>query len=184
MKISIPAVLIGGVVDIVSSAVCLTAFMSYEISKVDPSLRIGHHWTEPINAAANTNVWLHLTYLLCSMVAGYTAAAIAKRHEHLNGVLASWLRVGLGIIGMLITPTWLDPFMLVGSPVCAFVGGDLRLRVRATIAGYDATALAAGRGNWGNLERSLRGPRSESAVQLVPWVYWQSSRAFGSFGEP
>lgn len=166
MKISIPAVLVGGVVDVVSSAICLTAFMSYEISKVAPSQRIGHDWTKPISTAADTNVLLHLAYLLCSMVGGYVAAVIAKRHEHLNGALASWLRVGLGTLGMLITPTWLDPFMLVGTPVCAFVGGDLRLRVRATISGYDASAPTEDSGNWGTLERSLRSQRSESAVRV------------------
>lgn len=170
MKISIRGVLIGGIVDIVASAACLTAFLSYEISKVDPSQRIGTHWRHEINAATDTSVLLHLTYPLCSMLGGYVAAMIAKRHEHLNGALASWLRVVFGLLGLAIASSreelWLGLFVLVASPVCAFVGGDIRLRVRGTVAGYNTSTPAADMGNWGNLERSLRSQRSEPAVRV------------------
>lgn len=169
MKISIRGVLIGGIVDVVSSAACLTAFLSYEISKVDPSQRIGTHWRHAINAAADTSVLLHLTYLLCSMLGGYVAAMIAKRHEHLNGVLASWLHVGFGVLGLSIASSreelWLGLFVLVASPVCAFLGGDISLRVHATVAGYNTSAPAADT-NWSNLERGLRSQRSDSSVRV------------------
>lgn len=170
MKISIRGVLIGGIVDIVSSAACLTAFLSYEISKVDPSQRIGTHYRHEINAATGTSVLLHLTYPLCSMLGGYVAAMIAKRHERLNGALASWLRVGFGLLGLSIASSreelWLGLFVLVASPVCAFVGGELSLRVHSTVAGYNTSTPAADMGNWGNLERSLGSQRSESSVRV------------------
>jgi hypothetical protein len=159
MKISIRGVFVGGVVDIVLSVACWTAFSSYEISKIVPSQRIGRHWADPMIAAGHTNLLLHLAYLVCSMVGGYLAAMIAKGHEHLNGALASWLRVGFGILGMLIEPRWLDAFMLVAGPLCAFMGGDLRLRVRPTIAEYNTSAESSG--NWSSLERSLRSQRPE-----------------------
>lgn len=170
MKISIRGVLIGSIVDIVASGACLTAFLSYEISKVDPSQRIGTHWRHAINAATDTSVLLHLTYPLCSMLGGYVAAMIAKRHEHLNGVLASWLRVGFGMLGLSIASSreelWLGLFVLVASPVCAFVGGELSLRVHGTITKYNTSAPAADMGNWGNLERSLRSQRSEPTMRV------------------
>lgn len=169
MKISIRGVLIGGIVDIVSSAACLTAFLSYEISKVDPSQRIGTHWLHAINAAADKSVLLHLTYPLCSMLGGYVAAMIAKRHEHLNGTLASWLRVGFGLLGLPIASSreelWLGLFVLVASPVCAFVGGELSLRVHGTITEYNRSAPAADT-SWSSLERSLRSQQPEPNVRV------------------
>jgi hypothetical protein len=69
----------------------------------------------------------------------YVAAAIAKRHERLNGTLSCSLCVGMGIPVMLLgldkDPLWLQSILLIASPAMAFLGGDIRFRKRlATIA--------------------------------------------------
>jgi hypothetical protein len=138
MKVSIPGVLIGGLVDVVSSVIAGLPFALYVALKLDPSQRIGPHASQAVTAALRANFPLYsaelLTGLLCSVLGGYVAAAIAKRQEHLNGTLSSWLCVGLGIttmfLGLSREPVWLGILLLLASPVCAFVGGDLRLRQR------------------------------------------------------
>ena len=138
MKVSIPGVLIGGVVDVFSSVLTGLPFALYVTLKLDPAQRIGPHASEAVTAALHANVPLYtaelLTGLLCSVLGGYVAAVIAKRHEHLNGSLSSWLCIGLGITMMLLglsrEPVWVGMLLLLASPACGLLGGELRLRQR------------------------------------------------------
>ena len=138
MKVSILGVFVGGVVDVASSVLAGLPFALYSTFKLDPSKRIGPHSSEAVSAAIHANVPLYFAQLmvglLCSVLGGYVAAAIAKRHEHLNGTLSCYLCVIMGIVGMILglgkDPLWLQGLMLVASPALAFAGGDLRLRQR------------------------------------------------------
>lgn len=65
---------------------CFALFSTF---KLDASQRIGPHSSEAVSAAIHANVPLYsarlIVGLLCSILGGYVAAAIAKRHERLNG---------------------------------------------------------------------------------------------------
>jgi hypothetical protein len=104
--------------------------------QIDPAQRVGPHASEAASAVLHASTPLHLVELLvgllCSMLGGYVAAAIANRHERLNGTLSCYLCVGIGIlsvaVGLSKDPLWQQALLLPASPACAFVGGDLRLR--------------------------------------------------------
>jgi hypothetical protein len=138
MKISIFGVLVGGVVDVVASVLGGLPFALYSTFKLDPSQRIGPHASGAVSAAIHANLPLYSAELavglLCSILGGYVAASISKRHERLNGTLSCYLCVGMGIVVMFLglerDPRWIQFLMLVASPALAFIGGDLRLRQR------------------------------------------------------
>jgi hypothetical protein len=140
MKVSVFGVLVGGVVDVVSSVSAGLPFSLYVAFKVDPAKRVGPHASEAVNAALHANVPLRvaelLVGLLCSVLGGYVAAVIAKRYERLNGTLSCYLCIGLGILSMALglskDPLWQQALLLLASPAFAFVGGDLRLRQLAS----------------------------------------------------
>jgi|HubBroStandDraft_6_1064221.scaffolds.fasta_scaffold294069_2 hypothetical protein len=104
MKVSIFGVLVGGVVDVVTSVLGGLPFALYSTFKLDPSLRVGPHSSEAVSAAIHGNLPLYSAQLavglLSSILGGYVAAAIAKRHERLNETLSCYLCVGMGIVVM------------------------------------------------------------------------------------
>jgi len=136
MKVSVLGVLVGGVVDVVSSVLAGVPFYLYLALKLDASQRGGPHTSEAVTSALHANAPLHgaelLVGLLCSVLGGYVAAVIAKRHERLNGTLSCYLCVGIGIAsiagGLSKDPLWQEAILLLASPVFAFVGGDVRRR--------------------------------------------------------
>jgi hypothetical protein len=138
MKISVFGVLVGGVVDVASSVVAGLPLALYSTFRLDPSQRIGPRASEAVSAAIHANVPLYVAQLiigfLCSILGGYVAALIAKRHERLNGTLSCYLCVCMGVVAMFLglekDPYWLQFLLLISSPALAFVGGDLRLRQR------------------------------------------------------
>jgi hypothetical protein len=140
MKISVLGVLVGGIVDVVSSVLAGLPFSLYVAFKVDPAQRVGPHASEAVSAVLHASTPLHLVELLlgllCSVLGGYVAATIAKRHERLNGTLSCYLCVGIGILSMAVglskDPHWQQALLLLASPAFAFVGGDLRLRQTAS----------------------------------------------------
>jgi hypothetical protein len=141
-KISIKGVVIGGVVDVVTSLITGVAvgivFAGYTMSR----LRLSHVAKEQIGpaliAATHGSKPLYLTEillgLLCSALGGYVAATIAKHDELLNGTLSSFLCVALGIYSMQAGkdyhPLWVQIFLLFAAPACALLGGELRRRKR------------------------------------------------------
>jgi hypothetical protein len=138
MKVSIKAVLIGGVVDVVSSVVLGLPFALYAILKVDLSHTPNARASAAVTAAIHGNVPLYVAQLLvglaCSVLGGYVAAWLAKHDELLNGSLSSVLCVALGIYtistGKDSNPHWLQVLLLIASPLLALLGGDLMRRLR------------------------------------------------------
>jgi hypothetical protein len=137
MKISVLGVLVGGVVDVVSSILAELPFSLYVAFKaVNAAQRVGPHASEAVSTALHASTPLHLVELfvgaLCSVLGGYVAATIAKRHERLNGTLSCYLCVGVGVLSMVVglskDPLWQQALLLLASPAFGFVGGDLRLR--------------------------------------------------------
>jgi hypothetical protein len=137
-KVSIKGVLIGGIVDVVSSVVLGLPFAIYAISKIDfahtPKDRVG----PTITAAMNGNVPVYIGQLLiglaCSVLGGYVAARLAKGNELLNGTLSSFLCIVLGIytvsLGKDSHPLVVQVLLFVASPAFGLLGGYLSLLQR------------------------------------------------------
>ena len=69
----------------------------------------------------------------CSMLGGFIAASIAKQGRLLNGVLASWLCVAVGVYSLLTgrgsesVPVHLA--LIAVTPLCYLVGAWLRFKL-------------------------------------------------------
>lgn len=147
MKLSILGVLVGGLVDVSSSFILGLTVAVYVALKVPLEQRVGPQANAAVTSAIHGN---HLLYfselligLLCSAFGGYVAAAIAKRHERLNGTLSCYLCVSLGIVLLAFhlqhEPLWQQFMLLAASPLMAFIGGDLRFRQRMRKTSLAAT---------------------------------------------
>ncbi len=140
-KISIKAVLIGSVVDIVLSVLLALPLSFFAMSKID----FAHTPKDQIQAATSDairkNVPLQAAQLLigmgCSVLGGYVAASIAKHNELLNGALSSILCVALGVFlfnsDMVFYPLVVRIGLLAIDPVLGLVGGYFKLVHKKTL---------------------------------------------------
>jgi hypothetical protein len=149
-NISIKAVVVGGVIDIVATVFLTLPLVVYAI----PTELIGSlNGLVPAQAAVMASIRASpLLYglqsvigLACSVLGGYVAARVAKHDELLNGLLASSLPVALGLYSLAANtgsgPLFLSVLLLVASPLCSGFGGHLRLvqiRGRAHWQSHDA----------------------------------------------
>ena len=143
-KISMKGVLIGAVVDVITSVLLGVPLAIYAMSKLDlthtPKEQIG----SALTAAIHGSIPLHLAELLvglcCSVLGGYVAAWLAKRGEVLNGALSSFLCLALGVYavasGKDSNAHWVQVLLFVGSFACASLGGYLRLRQNRIPVGH------------------------------------------------
>ena len=137
-KISVKGVLVGGIVDIVSTVVLGLPFALYTVLKLDLSNIPKKRIESTITVAIHGNVPLYIAQLLvgmaCSVLGGYVAAWLAKHDELLNGGLSAFLCVGLGVytiaLGKDSHPHWIQILLLVASPALAILGGYLMRRQR------------------------------------------------------
>jgi hypothetical protein len=139
-KISMKGVLIGAVVDVITSVLLGVPLAIYAMSKLDlthtPKEQIG----SALTAAIHGNPSLYAAQLLigfgCSVLGGYVAAWLAKRHELLNGALSSFLCLALGVYaitsGKDSNAHWVQLLLFVASPACASFGGYLKLMQNRT----------------------------------------------------
>ena len=140
-NVSIVGVLVGSVIDVLTSIVLGLPFGLYALSKVDLAHTPKDQIQSAIAAAMHGNAVLYLAQLFvglaCSILGGFIAAFIAKRMELLKGALSSFLCVGGGIF-IMITGKGSDPIiiqvlLLIASPLMGLLGGYLRfLQVRST----------------------------------------------------
>ncbi len=131
-KVSLLAVLIGSVADIISSfaigvALSIGAVVLAALSHPRISAKVALH--SPILVAAEI-----LFGMLCSVFGGFVAAWIAKHDELLHGCLSSVLCVALGIVGISLgwgnEPLWQQILLVAASPILGLLGGYLRSRIR------------------------------------------------------
>jgi len=138
MKVSIKGVVIGGIVDILTSVILGLPFAIYAMSKVDLSRIPSDQASGAVTAVVRGNAALYLGQLLvglaCSALGGYVAAWLAKRDEVLNSGLSSVFCVALGIYAMSsgkdTNALWVQLLLLPAGPVLALCGGDLMRRQR------------------------------------------------------
>jgi hypothetical protein len=141
-RISVKAVVVGGVTDIVASVILPLPLIVYLIAT-----EVTGTPKEPLQAAVMTAIRANpllyglesLISLACSVLGGYVAARVAKHDEMLNGLLASFLPVALGVYSLAISkdsgPLLLPVLLLIASPLCSMLGGHLRLvQIRGSAA--------------------------------------------------
>jgi hypothetical protein len=134
VRLSFKGVLIGGVVDVVSSFMFQMPFAIYVAFKVAQMQIPRSQYPTAVTAMLHGNAMLYSAQLLvglaCSVLGGYVAASIAKREELLNGALSAFLCVGLGLWEMASgkdsDPIWLQLMLLAASPTLAALGGGLK----------------------------------------------------------
>jgi hypothetical protein len=135
-KVSIKGVVIGNILDIVSSNIVAIPVVMYVLA----SAQMGSPSDQEAGAIkgilkASTFFFVATTVLggLCSVLGGYVSARIAKHDEVLNGTLASILCVGLGVYAIVngTGSSWLHILYLPLSPALAALGGYLRSRQTA-----------------------------------------------------
>jgi hypothetical protein len=135
-KIHPKAIVVGGVTDVVLSMLVGIPFTNYVIESRGLSELPAGEVTPAVLAAVQSSVGLSLlqfaTGFSCSMLGGYVAAALARSHEILNGALASWLCIGLGIYmllsGALGDLHWQYIVSVVATPLCYWAGAYFWLR--------------------------------------------------------
>jgi len=127
---------VGGITDVVVSMLLGIPFNIYV--KASRGLPEGdlENRIALLNEAVHANVGLTIVQLVigisCSILGGYVAATIAKQNEILNGVLASWLCLGIGIFALFSGHSagalWLNILTLVVTPLAYFSGAHVWLR--------------------------------------------------------
>lgn len=132
-RISIKGVLIGGVVDVVSSILFDIPVSLYMLSKVDFRHLAPDKIQAAVVAATHAHPGVHtlemLLGLLGSVLGGYMAALIARHNFLLNGALSAWLCISLGIGGLALgvdaDPLKTQILLMVASPLGGLLGGYL-----------------------------------------------------------
>jgi hypothetical protein len=89
-------------------------------------------------SAMHSDLGLHAAQLAigfgCSVLGGLIAASIAKQHKRLNGALASWLCVGIGVYALAQgkggEPLPLHLALIALTPVCYVLGALLRIKMK------------------------------------------------------
>jgi hypothetical protein len=135
-KVSLKGVIIGSVIDIIATnlaAIPVIVYASISHNLASPSK--DQVSSELMLVVQNAPVLFSIQLLLgslCLVLGGYIAARIAKHNEVLNGALASFLCVGIGLYAVLSSTSsillWQHLFGVVASPALAAFGGYLRLR--------------------------------------------------------
>jgi hypothetical protein len=141
-KISVKGVVVGGVTDIVATVILTIPLVIYLIAT-----ELAGTPKDPLQAAIMATIRADpllyglqsLIGLACSVLGGYVAARVAKHDELLNGLLASFLPVALGVYSLATGknsgPLLLPVLLLIASPLCSRLGGHLRLvQIRGSAA--------------------------------------------------
>jgi len=157
MRVSLPAVAAGGVVDIVATNLAVMPLFIGVLAAQTPAAKPALS-NEAIAVAMQSSPLLFSAALvlgsLCSILGGWAAARLAQRAESLHGALSSFLCVGLGIYAWIKGSPSIGTFQhlafLVLSPALGAIGGILqaRQRERRQAAGEVVAALASRLSGW------------------------------------
>lgn len=143
MKVSFKGIAIGGITDVTLSSILGIPFSIYVIASSGLSKLPKDQLSASVVTTIHNSVGLFGVQLLiglsCSVVGGYVAARLAKHDEILNGVLASWLCVGIGVhslaLGKVTESLPLHFALIAVTPACYALGAYFRRRgVRAGAA--------------------------------------------------
>jgi hypothetical protein len=141
--ISLLAIVVGGVSDVVLSGLLGVPLMMHTISshalagipkaQLQSAVMSAVH-ADPVLYAAELGIGL-----ACSALGGFIAASIAKQRRILNGVLASWLCVGVGVYSFAeahdLTQVGIHVALIAVTPLCYWLGAVLRIKmIKAIVA--------------------------------------------------
>jgi len=135
-KLSFKGVVVGGVTDIVSTNILAIPLIVYILmSKTNLRNVPPHEAQSAITNALQSSSLLYASQLLigsaCSVLGGYVGARLAKHDELLNGLLTSFLCVGIGVYSLAerigSSSSLLHLLGFVASPALGLLGGYLRL---------------------------------------------------------
>ena len=127
-RISLKGVVIGNIVDIVSTTIAVLPIMLYILISSRPSGHTAESVTQVLMASSVFWVSSIILGALCSVLAGYVSARIAKHDEVLNGALSSILCVAGGVYSGLNGSAALNLALLPLGPVLGALGGYLNSR--------------------------------------------------------
>lgn len=132
--ISIKAVIVGGITDIVTSTVLGIPLGIYVVASHGLTNLHKDALRAAVVAAVHGSPLLYAAQLLigfgASIFGGFVAASLARDNKRLNGILASWLCVGIGIRALVTGQDGMSPvvvaFMIAVTPLCYFLGASLQ----------------------------------------------------------
>jgi len=127
-RISLKGVVIGNIVDIVSTNIAVLPIMIYILISSGPFGDSADSITQVLKQSTVFSVSSIILGALCSVLAGYISARIAKHDEVLNGALSSILCVAGGVYSAFSGSAALHLFLLPVGPVLGALGGYLYSR--------------------------------------------------------
>jgi hypothetical protein len=134
--ISIKAVLLGGLTDIVASTILGIPLGMYVVSSHDLTNLHKDALRSAVVAAVHASPSLYAAQLVIgfgsSVLGGFVAAHLAQESKRLNSLLAAWLCVGIGIRALVTGQDGMSPvvvtLMIALTPVCYLLGALLQAR--------------------------------------------------------
>ena len=154
--VSLGGMIVGGIVDIVSTGIFALPLTIYLMMKFNLLLVPPDQMQTAMAAAIHSSLILLVVQYLPgtagSILGGYAAALIAARSELLNGALSAFLCVAIGIYAWINikipVPAYQHVLGFVLSPALGMLGGYCRLvqvRSRVGIASVTSVVREAGR---------------------------------------
>jgi hypothetical protein len=133
-RISAPAVLVGGLADVVTTFILELPLAVYMVVRFDLAHAPKGSQQSSMAAVMHSHPFLYSVQLLigigCSVLGGYVAGWLAKHDERLNGLLSSYLCILMGIYSIAVgksgLPLWAHAILLAVSPALGWYGGYLR----------------------------------------------------------
>jgi hypothetical protein len=135
-RVSVKGVLVGAVVDILATNIVMVPLLAVASVKLGfarlPKAEQAAAIMSALQPGSSYYIWALLLGSACSILGGYVAARIAKRHEVLNGALSAILCMAFGLYAFAkgtggASPTTHVAFLAL-SPVLGALGGYLRAR--------------------------------------------------------
>lgn len=127
-RISLTGVVIGSIVDIVSTNVTVLPVMIYILISSGRPLNTPESLAQVLMESGTFRSASVILGASCSVLAGYVAARIAKHDEVLNGALSSILCIATSLYSVLSGGPLLHLALLPVSPVLGGLGGYLHSR--------------------------------------------------------
>ncbi len=141
-SLSFAAILLGGIVDVFLSS-ALGTLLVFEAVYTRGLNRVPKEQLQgAITSLMHHDVRLYALQMsigfVCSVIGGWVAASIAKERRLLNGVLASWLCVTIGLISLLRRYDAMSlaahTLLIVATPFCYLLGAAIRQRMSRSAA--------------------------------------------------
>jgi hypothetical protein len=135
--ISLLAIILGGVSDVVLSTILGVPLVIYTISTHGLHALPKSQLQSAVTSAIHSDLLLYAAQLAigtgCSVLGGVIAAAIAKERRVVNGVLAAWLCVGIGAYSLVSGSDTTSPAthiaLVITTPIWYLLGAVLRTKL-------------------------------------------------------